>query len=71
MSFSNRFCGKSPFKHYKSKNGNVLNTHGHKDEQGETSYHGQSRDTGDVKSYKLNKNNALVQTGSGVGKKGF
>ena len=71
MSFSNKFCGKSPFKHYKGKNGNVLNTHGHTDAQGDTSYHGRSRDTGRTKSYKLNKKNTLVQTGSSVGSSGF
>lgn len=71
MSFSDKFCGKSPFKHYKGKNGKILDPHSHRDAQGDVSYHSQSRDTGRTKSYKLNKNNTLVQTGSSVGSSGF
>jgi len=67
--FSKKFCGKSPFKHYKS-DGKILNTHGHRDESGEMTYHGQSRDTGRTKSYKYTSE-GLVRDSSSTGSKGF
>jgi hypothetical protein len=70
MSFSDKFCGKSPFKHFKAKGGAILNVHSHKDSDGEVSYHGQSRDTGRIKNYKKTKK-GLVKDGSSVGDKGF
>jgi len=68
--FSKNFCGKSPFKHFKGENGKILNTHGHRDADGEMSYHGQSRDTGKTKSYKHTKA-GLVRDSSSTGDKGF
>jgi len=68
--FSKKFCGKSPFKHYKSNN-KVLNKHSHTDAEGDVSYHGRSKQTGRDKSYKINEDGELVQSGSSSGKSGF
>jgi len=68
--FSKKFCGKSPFKHYKS-DGKVLNKHSHTNSEGDVSYHGRSKQTGQDKSYAVNEDGELVQHGSSSGRSGF
>tara|TARA_R110002012_G_scaffold17497_2_gene65938 strand:- start:115 stop:330 length:216 start_codon:yes stop_codon:yes gene_type:complete len=68
--FSKKFCGKSPFKHYKEKDGKVLNTHSHTSTSGEKSYHSQSRQTGKTRSYR-ETSKGLVKSSRDTGKMGF
>jgi len=50
----------SALKHYRGKDGKVLDVHGHKSEGGDTTYHGKNRSTGKPKTYNL-KDGKLVE----------
>jgi len=58
----------SALKHYRGKDGKVLDTHGHKSKDGDTTYHGESRTTGRKNTYDLEGDTLVKNPVSSFGK---
>lgn len=61
----------SALKHYRDKNNKVLDTHGHRSKDGDTRYHGESRNTGRKNTYDVKGDTLVKNPVSSFGKNKF
>tara|TARA_A200000159_G_scaffold162393_1_gene186250 strand:+ start:3187 stop:3423 length:237 start_codon:yes stop_codon:yes gene_type:complete len=61
----------SALKHYRDEDGKVLNVHGHKSKDGDTTHHGESRATGRKSTYKRKGDTLVRNPGSSFGQNKF